>query len=220
MGLITYIRSNLSLGDRLAEFFYGVTMVAVVSGMINTWLPPTETKIKMLLVVALTVNITWGIIDGVTGLYADLVNRAEQDRLVDALREDKANPEKRNAALIALQGTIVDDLDEKDQAAVIDLVATKSSGARQKYTVTWGDINVAFATFLIDFILVFPVILPFVIFNDVDAAIFVSHAVAILSLALCAMIWARYLRRNIWIAGLVIAFIATGGIAITYYYGW
>lgn len=220
MGLVTYLRNTLSLGDRLAEFFYGVTMVAVVSGMINTTLPPGEEKIRLLLLVSLAVNISWGIIDGVTGLYAGMVDRAEQDLLVDALRGDTENPEKRDAVLTTLQGTILDDLDETDRTSVVDLIVVKSPGVRQKYTASADDLRVAGAIFLIDVVLVFPVILPFFVFGDVGTAVFVSHAIAILSLALCAMIWARHLRRNIWIAGLVIGLIAAVGIGITYYLGW
>jgi len=220
MGVISYIRNSLSLGDRLAEFFYGVTMVAAVSGMINSLLPPTETKILYLLYAALAVNITWGLIDGITGIYADLADTAQNVKLADALRKDREDRTKRDAVLGTMQGTLMSDLDRYDQEAIVDKIAAVKPAGRREYFLSLDDVNIAAAIFLIDFILVFPVIFPFFVFQNVGTAVFVSHAIAIVSLATCAMIWAWHLGKNIILTGLIIALIAMAGISVTYYSGW
>ncbi len=55
---VKLIFKNTTLGDRLCEIFYGVTMVSVMIG----------------------------IIDGATSVYGSLVDQAEEDRLVNSLR--------------------------------------------------------------------------------------------------------------------------------------
>ncbi len=61
-----FIRTRLSAGDRLAEAFYGIWMVTVVTGMVRASGGPTEKSIHIMLFAALGVNVTWGIIDGLT----------------------------------------------------------------------------------------------------------------------------------------------------------
>jgi hypothetical protein len=217
---IPFLRENLTLGNRLSECFYGVLMVVIITGLINTGLPPTGDTLRLLLIVALGVNVTWGIIDGVTSMYGGLVNRADYLRIANAFRENPGNPEKREMVARSLQGTIVENLSDEEQSTVIDMIGAGNPVRNKKFPATFSDWKVAIATLLIDFVLIFPVIIPYFLIDSVRWAVFVSHAIAIVLLAGIAMIWARNLGLNTRRAGIIIALISFAMIYFTYIIGW
>ena len=217
---IPFFKENLSLGNRLSECFYGVMMVVIITGLINTGLPPTEETLRILLIVALGVNISWGIIDGVTSMYGGLVNRADYLRIANAFREDPRSPEKREMVARTLQGTMAENLSEEEQATLIDMIGAGEPVGEKRFPATWSDWKVAIATILIDFVLIFPVIVPYFLIDTVRWAVFASHAIAIILLALVAIIWAGYLGLNRLKAGLIIALISLVMIYSTYAIGW
>jgi uncharacterized membrane protein YqjE len=219
-GLIAYIQNNLSLGNRLSEFFYGVVMVVVITGLINSGLPPTQNTLRLLLVAGLAVNLTWGIIDGVTAMYGGLVNRADYYRIANAYRDDRNNPKKRENVRKSLQGTIVENLGVEEQSGVVDMIGAGEPVTGQKFPATRADWNVAIATILIDFILVFPVMVPYFLIDTVRWAVFASHTIAIVLLAGVAVLWARNLGLNTKKAGIIIALVSFAAIYSTYLIGW
>ena len=219
-GLIAYIQNNLTLGNRLSEFFYGVMMVTVITGLINSGLPPTQSTLRLLLIAGLSVNLSWGIIDGVTAMYGGLVNRADYYRIANEFREDRSNPKKRENVRKSLQGTIVENLGEEEQSGVVDMIGAGEPVTGQKFPATRADWNVAIATILIDFILVFPVIVPYFLIDTVRWAVFASHTIAIVLIAGVAALWARNLGLNTKKAGIIITGISFVAIYFTYLIGW
>ena len=217
---IAYIKDNLTLGNRLSEFFYGILMVVIITGMINTGLPPSQNTLSLLFFAGLAVNLTWGIIDGVTSMYGGLVNRADYYRIANAFRDDRNDPKKREMVRRSLQGTIVENLREEEQSGVVDMIGAGEPVTGQKFPATRADWNVAIATILIDFVLVFPVLVPYFLIDNVRWAVFASHAIAIILLAGVAMLWARNLGLNTRKAGIIIALISFVMIYSTYRIGW
>ena len=213
------ILRNTTLGDRLCEIFYGVTMVTVVSGMVNVEASGYENIMAALLIVSLGVNITWGIIDGATSVYGGLVDKAEEDRLVNSLRTDKNNKDRESAAEI-LQGTILRSLSQEDQSKVVDMLQAGTAEKPGKYGASREDFKMFLAIFLMDFITVFPVIIPFYVLKDPQSALFWSHFIAILLFVIIGMAWAKYLNKNMIKAGLALGVLAIVTISITYYFGW
>lgn len=217
---IAYIKDNLTMGNRLSEFFYGVLMVVIITGMINNGLPPSQNTLRLLFIAGLAVNLTWGIIDGVTSMYGGLVNRADYYRIANAYRNDRNTPGNREMVRRSLQGTIVENLREEEQLAVVDMIGAGEPVSGQKFPATRADWNVAIATILIDFVLVFPVLAPYFLIDNVRWAVFASHAIAIILLAGVAMLWARNLGLNTRKAGIIIALISFVMIYSTYCIGW
>ncbi|MEI7432813.1 MAG: hypothetical protein WCJ93_01035 [Methanomicrobiales archaeon] len=135
-------------------------MVVIITGMITSCLPPSRNMHRLLLIAGLVVNLTWGIIDGVTTLYNGLVNRADYYRIANAFRNDRNDPDKREIIRLSLQGTIVENLPEEEQSGVVDMIGAGKPVSGQKYPATRADWHIAIATILIDFVLVFPVLVP------------------------------------------------------------
>ncbi len=219
MNFAAYFRDNLSLGNRLSECFYGVMMVVIVTGLINNGMPPTQTTLRLLLIAALAINISWGIIDGVTSMYGGLVNRADYLRIANAFRADTTDPEKKAMVAKSLQGTIVENLSEADQAKVVDMIGSGEI-ASARYPATRSDWNVAIATLFIDIVLVFPVVLPYFLIDSVRWAVFASHTIAIVFFAIIAMLWAKYLGLNLLKAGIIVVLITWITVYSAYLIGW
>lgn len=172
-------------------------MVSVVTGMINATGDPSDPSIeRIMLISALAVNISWGIIDGLTYVIGGLIGRADEDRLINSLRADK------------------NDLQLKDK------LLEKSPEKALSYFPSKDDYKVALAVFLIDFVTVFPVVLPFIIFQDAARAVFFSHIIAVILFFLIGYYWALYLNWNKLKTGVVLAVIGAIVIAFTFYLGW
>jgi hypothetical protein len=82
----TFIKMRFSVGDRLAEAFYGIWMVTVVTGIAKVSGEPTEQSVRLMLFAALVTNITWGIIDGLTSILPDFIDRTKEGELIHSLR--------------------------------------------------------------------------------------------------------------------------------------
>jgi hypothetical protein len=90
----------------------------------------------------------------------------------------------------------------------------------KRFPATWSDWKVAISTLLIDFALIFPVIVPYFLIDTVRWAVFAFHAIAIILLATVAIILAGYLGLNRLEAGLIIVLISLVMIYSTYAIGW
>jgi len=215
------ILKNTTLGDRLCEIFYGVFMVSVMIGIINITASGYGLDIKyVLLILAFGVNITWGIIDGATSVYGSLVDKAEEDRLVNSLRREKQNPQYRDELKETLESTVVRKLSAEEQSKVIDMVQRGTPEDIKKYSASRDDLKSFFAIFLMDFICVFPVIIPLYVVDEIKSAVFWSHFIAVLLFIIIGMTWAKYLNKNILLAGAAFGILGMVTIAVTFYFGW
>src|SRR5512139_3012248 len=98
----------MSFGDMLGEWFYGFIMVAVVCGLLggfseillnnNMGFGRTYLTV-MLLFVTFAVNISWGLIDGITVIYAGLTDKADLAKIISGLKKDRNNKELRDMVL-------------------------------------------------------------------------------------------------------------------------
>ncbi|HSD57338.1 MAG TPA: hypothetical protein VLB04_04070 [Methanotrichaceae archaeon] len=219
-GIGKLIFENTTLGDRLSEIFYGVMMVSVVIGIINV-IESGYMHIKyVLLIVAFGVNISWGIIDGATAVYGGLVDKAEEDRLVNSLRTDKTNQAYKEDVKDILQGTVLRKLSEEDQSKVVDMIQAEAPEKIGKYSASRDDLKLFLAILLMDFITVFPVIIPLYVVQGVKSAVFWSHLIAVLLFIIIGISWARYLNKNMLLAGAALGILGIAVIAFSFYFGW
>ncbi|MEI6841802.1 MAG: hypothetical protein WCK53_11080, partial [Methanomicrobiales archaeon] len=120
----------------------------------------------------------------------------------------------------SLQGTIVENLGEEEQSGIVDMIGAGKPITGQRYPPTRADWNIAVATIFIDFILVFPVVLPYILIDNVRWAVFASHTIAVILIAGVAVVWARNLRLNTKKAGIIIGLLSFAAIYFTYMIGW
>jgi len=214
------IYENATLGDRLCELFYGIVMVSVMIGIINISASGYIHIQQVLLLVAFGVNIVWGIIDGATSVYGGLVDRAEEDRIVNSLRKEKQNQQLRDELKESLGDTAARKLSDEDQSKVVDMIQAGTPEEIGKYGASVDDVKSFLATFLMDFITVFPVIIPLYVISGVKSAVFWSHFIAVLLFVMIGTIWAKRLNKNVVLAGIAFCILGMAIIAFAYYFGW
>jgi VIT1/CCC1 family predicted Fe2+/Mn2+ transporter len=73
------------------------------------------------------------------------------------------------------------------------------------------DFRAAAGVFLLVFLSTFPVVLPFMFFDELQMAMRVSSVIAISMMFLCGFGWARYAGVNAWLAGLAMVML---GVAV------
>ena len=215
--------SYFSIGDRLGESFYAVWMGVASIGLLNATATITRADVVNVVLVAFVVNLTWGLIDGITAMYTSIIERAERDRLLYDLRTGKSDPRARDAALSSLGETIVGSLDLPGRQKVVDALAAGRPGENprnRKYRAGNEDWSYALGTLCIDVFLVVPLVAPIILIPDVKLGVYISRLVATLIFASLGAAYARNLNRNHWLAAAVLGALGAGLFTLTYAAGW
>lgn len=216
----TFIRNRLSIGLILVEAFYGIWMVTVATGMVRASGEVNDESVRIMLFAALGVNITWGAIDGLSSIYANLVDGIKEDELVRSLRTDRGNQKNIQTAVDSLNDTIARHLSEADRLKIIDMLQSGATEKTPESRLTSEDYQVAFATFLIDLLTVFPVILPYIIFDSVRLAMRISQIVATGAFIIIGFELAKQTHMNRGRTALAFGLMGIFVIAFSYAFGW
>jgi hypothetical protein len=189
-----FLERFTSPAERYAEAFYGIIMVTGCTGMVSLGVPKEEAGVQIMLWTALMVNILWGLIDGVTVIYGTMVDEVGSDVAVNKLRSgDKS---ARDEVLGGLDGSLVGKLSEADQDRVADVIASSKEYTPFVNKVRWEEIKRILAIFSIDFVTVFPVAIPFMLFTDVTVAVRWSFVIATVMMAFLGYQWAKCARMK------------------------
>lgn len=212
-----------SPGDRLGEAFYGIWMAVVSIGLLNTGAAITPDHLLWVVLIAFSVNVTWGAIDGVTVMITNVIDRADRERLVHALRSRPRDMATRAATLAELDGTIAGSLDDAAKARLIEAIAAGPPGpdpAARRWHATREDWLYAGGIVAIDAAVVVPVVLPFALIPDVEIAVYVSRLVATAIFAAIGAAYARHLNRRPWVAAVLVGGLGFALATATYEAGW
>ncbi|MCW5715240.1 MAG: hypothetical protein KIT43_12070 [Bauldia sp.] len=217
-----FYEDNLSVGDRLGESIYAVWMGVVSIGLINAEATITPDLIAEVVLIAFGVNLVWGVIDGVTVMLTNVIDRRQRDVLAWELRSG-GNTAARAEAMANLDQTIAAVLPEEERRRIVDLVAKGPPGPdprRHPARATRRDWGYAMSIVLIDVLLVVPLVLPLILVPDVDTAIFVSRIIAATTFAALGAAYARNLGRRPAVAALALGALGYTLFTLAYEAGW
>ncbi len=221
MNVREFYARYLPIGDRLGETFYAVWMVVISLGLLGATGLEKE-SIAYAIFVAFLVNMTWGAIDGISVMMSKVIERAKTDRLLYDLRTKKDKP-SREAASNSLDGTVAGDLKEEDRQKVIDIIASGEPGKDPAKIVYFADRDewfYAIGIFLIDLVMVVPIVIPLVIVPDPVVALYISQLIATLFFAALGVAYARNLNRRKWLAALWLGTLCFSIFTMAFYFGW
>lgn len=220
-GIRGLIRANLSVGDRLGEAFYAIWMVVITIGLLNAEGAVTRELIATVVAIAFGVNLVWGIIDGVTVMLGIIIERAERERALFALRTGEADGRERVSALIG--DTILAGLSAAERERVVDMLTSGAAGADPptvRYRTSREDWEYALSVVLLDVMLVVPLVAPLVLVPDAERGVYVSRIVATVMFALLGSAYAASLNRNRWIAAVGLGVLGYAVFTLAYLAGW
>lgn len=199
----------LSPPERISEVLFGLIMVLSFTGSLSV-ATAGRSDVRELLVGAIGCNTAWGIVDAAMFLLGILLERG---RAVIALRALRGpDPASGRAAVAeALPAAIGDALGEEQLETVRRVLASVPEPGR-KMALTLQDARGALGVFLLVFLSTIPVVLPFVFVTDVQRAMRLSNAVAIVMLFAGGAGFGRYAGLSPLRTGL--AMVALGAVLV------
>jgi VIT1/CCC1 family predicted Fe2+/Mn2+ transporter len=208
----------LSPVDRVSEMLFGLFMALTFVGAVSAATAGRE-EIRTMFITALGCNLAWGLVDAVMYLVRTITERGRTLSLAQAVRDaPDAETGRRlvESALSKVAAHLVSDAEiEAVRARIVALPSLPGRPVLHR-----EDALAALGIFLIVVAATFPVVIPFIVFKDVGAAMIASRATALAMLFFGGLALGRYAGYGSWKMGLVmtglgvalvIAIMALGG---------
>jgi VIT1/CCC1 family predicted Fe2+/Mn2+ transporter len=153
----------------------------------------------MLVVLFITI-ILWGFLDGLSYAMLSAANRAERETLVESM--DEEGEAARKAAIEDdLDGTFVSRLDEGSRSKIASILQEglpRNAPRMTKNVLSGYERSVIVAAFILDFSMLMLLVLPYLIFNNVDRGALVSHIMALVMFVIIGYYYAKFAHLNKW----------------------
>jgi hypothetical protein len=211
----------LPIGDRLGEMFYAVWMAVISLGVLGS-AEVDRGLVAYAVLLAFGVNMTWGLIDGLSVMHTNIINKARNEQMIYDLRS-RNDRSAREAAVTTLDGSVTSGLEAGDREKVLDLIAAGTPGddpTSKRYYPVREDWYYALGIFAIDTFLVIPLIAPLFIWTDPAQAIYASRLVATVIFAILGAAYARNLHRRKWLAALFLGTLCFTIFSLAFLAGW
>jgi hypothetical protein len=193
--------------ERISEVLFGLIMVLTFTGSLSIAEAGRE-DVRTMLIGALGCNLAWGIIDGVLYLMGCMAAKSRDLLTLRAIR-GAGQPEKGQQILAdALPATVASVMRPSELESIrqrLEAVAEpRAGGGLQKEDWLGG-----LAVFLLVFLCIFPVVIPFIFMQNVAVAMRLSNTIAVTMLFITGYAFGRLTRRNPWVIG--ISMVILGG---------
>jgi len=197
--------------DRISEILFGLIMVLTSTSTLSV-LTAGKVEIKTMILGALGCNLAWGIIDGGLYVLGCLDERGRNLKTQHTVRSAANADEARRAISDALPAPLSGLSDEALEPLRQELLRLPEPSARP--SLTKDDALGALAVCLLVFLSTFPPVVPFLFFGEVQTALRISNAVAIVMLFACGYAYARGIGLRPWPTGLVMVAIGIAMVAV------
>jgi hypothetical protein len=200
--------SVLSPVDRVSEMLFGLFMALTFVGAVSV-AEAGRGQIRDMFIAALGCNLAWGLVDAIMYLVRTVTDRG---RLLTLVRNVRLAPDAETGrryleqALSRAAAGLVSSAEI--EAMRQRIVALSSVPARP--TLLRDDLLAALAIFLIVVAATFPVVLPFVLMQDVGAAKNISRAIALAMLFFGGLALGRHAGYGTWKVGFLMVGVGTG----------
>jgi len=193
----------LSLVDRVSEMLFGLFMALTFVGAVSV-ADHGDAQIRAMFTAALGCNLAWGLVDAVMYLVRAVTDRGRLLTLIRSVRH-APDPETGRRLIEGSLSRVAAGLVSSAEIEAIRgrVVALASLPARPK--LNRDDLLAAGAIFLIVVATTFPVVLPFVLIEDVGLAKNASRVIALAMLFCGGLALGRYAGYGSWKVGLMMA---------------
>lgn len=178
----------------------GVIMVLVMIGYLKLSLQEGGSEFqKIMLFVPLGCNAAWGIIDGIMYVLINLRDRGNKSKLLTMIKSSK----DQNDAIAAIKkkygdSSLMNLLNKDTQMNVYQEIYTSLTNAtiEKPKGVSKADVRTVLLTLIVVTSIGVPLIIPFILFNDVWLAIRISHVIGLVMLFSIGYWWAKVASRH------------------------
>lgn len=192
----------LSPVDRVSELLFGLFMALTFVGAVSV--AEGGGQIREMLAAALGCNLAWGLVDAVMFLVRTLTDRGRYLTLVRSVR----GAADANAGCLLIERSL-----SRVAAGLVSSAEIEAMRGRiialdslpHRPTLELDDLRAALAIFLIVVASTFPVVLPFVLIEDVGTAKNLSRVIALAMLFFGGLALGRYAGYGSWKVGFMMA---------------
>ena len=201
----------LSPVDRVSELLFGLFMALTFVGAVSV-AEAGDVEIRRMLVAALGCNLAWGLADAVMYLVRTITDRGRSLTLARSVRAAASAEAGRKHIEDSLSQTIAGLVSPVEIEAIRErIVAQQNVPSRPR--LQRDDLLAAFAVFLIVTASTFPVVLPFMLIENVALAKNLSRVIALTMLFFGGLALGRFAGYGSWRAGLLMAGLGTALVA-------
>jgi len=193
----------LSPVDRVSELLFGLFMALTFVGAVSVTEAGRE-DIRAMLAAALGCNLAWGLVDAVMYLVRTVTDRGRLITLVRSVRQ-AADAETGRKIIEGSLSKVAARLISATEIEAIRGRVNALESVPERPKLTSDDLLAALAVFLLVVVSTFPVVLPFVIFQDVGTAKALSRAIALVMLFFGGLALGRYAGYGSWRVGFMMA---------------
>jgi hypothetical protein len=193
----------LSPVDRVSELLFGLFMALTFVGAVSVTEAGRD-DIRAMLAAALGCNLAWGLVDAVMYLVRTVADRG---RLITLVRSVQSAPDAESGHKLikgSLSKVAAGLVSETEIEAIRGRVIALTS-VPERPKLKSDDLLAALAVFLLVVASTFPVVLPFVLIDDVGTAKALSRAIALVMLFFGGLALGRYAGYGNWKVGFMMA---------------
>jgi len=186
--------------ERLSEILFGLIMALTITCAISV-ATADRVQIHTMVIAALGCNVAWGIIDAGMYLMARLGERGRNALMAKVVR-DTPDPKRAHSIIANELPELLASIFGSAQLETIRERINQMSPSDVRPKLTARDFLGALGICILVILSTLPVVLPFVVLEDVRLALRASNAIAIVLLFACGFLFARYAGLQPWATGL------------------
>lgn len=190
----------LDPSERASEILFGLIMTLTFTGTLSV-ADAGRDDVRTMLIGALGCNIAWGVIDGIIYLMYCRSDRSAARNLFDAIvgapRREQASALITEAIPSPLRDVLADEEVESLRQRVTALPPPSADTSLHRRDWLGG-----LGIFLLVVFTTFPLAIPFLLVSQVNPAMRLSNAVALVMLFLTGVVYARSIGQSPWRVGL------------------
>lgn len=198
--------------DRIAKVLYGLILVLSVTGAVSVS-NFNRGNVSELLWAAIGCNVAWGLVDAITYLMDLALNRGHSIAMIRKIKSSGNEHETKTLLINEIQSGITDLMTDKELSDLGGRIR-KLPEPSKSHLILGADLLAAVQLFLLVFLCLFPVALPFALTDDPALAMRISNGIALLLLFIGGFILAGYAGFRRILTGVVYMLIGVALVAI------
>jgi hypothetical protein len=209
-----YMRKGLlDTDDRVSEILTGVIMILTFTCTFSV-MKSDSTSVIDLLKGGICSTMAWGFIDAIMYLFMTLIDKEHNLTFLNFVRKSK----DVNKIHQVIYDSLPETLSKVMQPDEIEALRKKTLLLPEPaimYRLKFSDYITAGGIFLLVFFATIPISVPFILIRDIQLAMRVSNATALVMMFFCGMVLGKYIGRNRFILGLMTSLIGVALVSIT-----
>ena len=192
-------QEHLTEGDKQVEMLCGVIMVLVMIGYLKLSLVQEGFEFKkIMMLVPLGCTAAWGIIDGIMYVLLNLRERGKKSKLLSLIKSQKDENDVFTLIKNEFVSPLFDVLDKEIQIYIFREVVKRLTSAviEKPKGISKNDLRIVATSFVLVVSAGIPLIIPFILLNDVSLAIQISHIIGLVMLFCIGYWWAKLASRH------------------------